>query len=104
MPGPGGIVVSHFVIDTSVAYPAAVADLETILYGTETSDARLPDPFELFDFFESHSILLIVDHGDGTWTATGPDDVITMLDPTTFQISWPSAVYVDDVSYTLTSL
>jgi hypothetical protein len=66
--------------------------------------ARLPDPQEIFDIFEANSILRVVDNGDGTFTVTGPDDAITMLDDTTFEIDWPSVVVIDSNTYEISSL
>lgn len=104
MKGPGNIVVSHLVIDTSVAYPAAVEAFEDILYGTDATAPRIPDPFEAFDIFEANAILRIIDHGDGTWTAVGPDEAITVNPDGTFEIDWPSAVYISADTYKLSSL
>jgi len=104
VPVQGVSRTAHLVIDTSVAYSWTVSALEDVLYGTDTTDPRLPTPGEIYDIFEENSILIITDNGDGTWTATGPDSVITMLDSTTFQISWPSAVYLDSDSYKIHSL
>lgn len=101
---PGAKRSSHLVVQTSIAYPWTVSALEDILYGTEGENPRLPTPQEVFDIFESNSILQIIDHGDGTWSAIGPDDVIQMLDIHTFQIDWPSAVFIDADSYTISSL
>lgn len=90
---------AHIVIDG--AWPEVFVALEDILYGTDTADPRLPLPQELIDLFYSHAALQIVDHGDGTWTATGPDNMISMLDLTTFQIDSPSAQMLDSVTYTI---
>jgi hypothetical protein len=95
---------SHVVIDTSVAHSATVSALEDILYGSAQNSARLPSPTEVMDIFEQYSILRVIDHGDGSFTVTGPSTAIQMLDSTSFQITWPSAVYIDEVSYTLSSL
>lgn len=101
---PNAARSSHLIIDTADAYSWTVDALEDILYGTDASPPRLPTPAEVFEIFEENSILRIIDHGDGTWTAIGPDSAIIMLDPTTFEITWPSAVYIDAVSYTISSL
>lgn len=101
---PGVARSSHLVIETDIAYSWTVSELEDVLYGTDSTDARMPSPDEVFSIFESNSILIITDNGDGTWTATGPDSVITMLDSTTFQISWPSAVYLTSDKYKIQSL
>lgn len=95
---------AHVVIDVPDAYSWTVTAIEDILYGTDAAAARLPLPEEVFEVFEENSILRIIDHGDGTWTAIGPDEVIQMLDATTFEITWPSAIYIDAVSYTISSL
>lgn len=101
---PGAKSSAHLVVDTSQAYSSTVDALYDILYGTEAFDASLPSPEIVLDLFEENSILQIIDHGDGTWTAKGPDSVIQMLDSTTFQIDWPSAVYIDAETYTIHSL
>ena len=95
---------AHLIVTTAIAYSWTVAALEDVLYGTEAEPPRLPTPQEVFDIFEANSILQIIDHGDGTWTAIGPDSAIIMLDATTFEITWPSAVYIDAESYTIHSL
>lgn len=48
--------------------------IETILYGSELADAYLPTMTEMFDLIANR--VTIVDHGDGSWTATGSDRVI----------------------------
>lgn len=100
----GDVSSAHLIIDTRIAYKWAVDALELILYGDEENDPRLPTAQEVVDLFENASILKITDNGDGTWTATGPDSIIQMLNAHTFQISWPSAVYIDDHTYEISSL
>lgn len=95
---------SHLVLDTRTMYPWAVAAVEDVLYGTDDIPARLPSPRELLDLFIDNALLKITDNGDGTWTADGPDSIISMLDPTTFQINWPSAVYLTETTYQVSSL
>lgn len=95
---------AHLIVDASDAYSTTVAALEEILYGSASANARLPTALDILEVFEENSILRIIDHGDGTWTAIGPDDVISMLDPDTFQIDWPSAEFIDADTYTIRSL
>lgn len=101
---PGMRPSAHLMIDTRVAYSWAVAEIEDILYGSADEVPRLPSLDDLAVVIENASILLIVDHGDGTWTASGPDSIIKMLDSTTFAITWPSANYIDADTYTIHSL
>ena len=101
---PGFRPTAHLVVETSIAYSWTVEALEDVLYGSADVPATLPSPQGVLDIFEENSILQIIDHGDGTWTAIGPDDVITMLDATTFQIDYPTAVYISPDTYTIHSL
>lgn len=104
IPVPGARRSSHLVIDTTKAYPSTVTNLENILYGSDVETSRLPLPEEVLNIFELNSIVRVIDNGDGTFSVTGPDDVIQMLDSTTFQIDWPSVVYIDEATYTISSL
>lgn len=94
---------SHLFINTWEAHPEAVALLEEILYGSDEATARMPAPSEIFDLFVDYALLVVTDHGDGTWTATGPDSAFEMLNATTFKITWPSAIYVDGNTYIIYS-
>lgn len=95
---------AHLVIDSSVAYPSTMAELEDLLYGSDAETPHLPTPEEIMAVFESNAILTVVDNGDGTWTATGPNEAITLLPNNLFTIDWPSAVWIDDTTYTISSL
>jgi hypothetical protein len=94
---------SHFVIDSRHTDPIVLGIIEDILYGNESETARLPTFDELLEAFDTISNLVITDNGDGTWTATAPFDVIQMLDETTFQITSPMAIFIDEDSYTISS-
>lgn len=95
---------AHLVIDSANAYSWTIDALEAVIYGSEDDEPRLPSPEEVLEIFDLNSILKITDHGDGTWTAEGPDEVVSMLDATTFQIDWPSVVYIDTDTYVVQSL
>jgi hypothetical protein len=101
---PEGGSSAHLIVDRTIAYPSTIAVLEDILYGSDTSDPHLPTPIEIFEIFEENSILRVIDNGDGTFTVTGPDEVIQMLDPITFEITYPTATYLDADTYTIHSL
>lgn len=78
---------AYIIADSRDLLPVDLAQLETILYGDSTSDPYLPPIDQLFEILESTYEILITDYGDGTWSATGSDEFITMLDDTTFQIT-----------------
>ena len=92
------------IINSTIAYPGVLSVIENTLYGSADTSARLPEPQEIFDLFEDGAILKITDHGDGTWTAEGPDSAIQMLSATEFEITWPSAVYLSSDTYRISSL
>jgi hypothetical protein len=104
IPIPDVAMSAHLIVDADVAYPETVQALEDILYGTDSMSAHFPSPVEVLKIFEEHSILRVIDHGDGTFTITGPDEAIQMLSGTTWQITWPSAIYIDAVTYSISSL
>ena len=103
-PMPGYKRTAHVIIDSRYTNPLTMSDIENILYGTDIAPARIPTLDELIVIFDTDATLVITDNGDGTWTANGPDDIIQMLDATSFQITSASAVFIDADSYTISSL
>ena len=92
---------AHYVIDSTVAYPETLAEIESMLYGSEVENSSLPDIDTIVEIFESEVDLRITDNGDGTWTAEG--DSVTMLDATTFQIDSPSVIFLTSDTYRVSS-
>ena len=101
---PGRRPSAHLIVDSETAIPQALQDLEDVLYGSNDAEARLPLPAEIFDMFEAYAILRITDNQDGTWTANGPDDVVTVLDSKKFQVAYDSVTYQTPDSYSVHSL
>lgn len=95
VPIPGMRPVSHVVVNVRESKPEVIDILETWLYGTDDLDPRLPDPEELAELFETHTTLRIRHNGDGTYTASGPDDVVILGDDGTFQINAPTAYLLE---------
>lgn len=95
---------SHLIIDATKAYPNVLISLEDRLYGNEEQFPTLPSPDEVISLFDASAILIIINNGDGTFTASGPDNVVSFIDSTSFQISSESAIYMDAVTYTVYSL
>jgi hypothetical protein len=73
--------------------------LEEILYGTDATTPYLPSLTELTDLLDNP--VVIVDNGDGTWTATGSDRAVDYLNDTTVQILGVKVTTIDDDTYTL---
>lgn len=95
---------AHLIIDSREMGALLLKDVENTLYGNEFDDARLPPLSSLTSFINNWVIIRITDNGDGTWTATGPDELITMLDATTFQIIQANARYLDADTYMISDL
>ena len=94
----------HVSIDSLTTDPGILEFIERMLYGTDVSDARLPTISELADLFGYFGALIIIDHGDGTWSAIDEAETyITMLDETTFEIDEVDAVYLDADTYNISS-
>lgn len=94
---------AHLIVDAAAATPAAIANLESVLYGADTHSARLPLPEEVIAIFDADPSLKIIDNGDGTFTVDGPDELVYALDLTEFSVSNPTVVYVNSESYTMRS-
>lgn len=95
---------AHFVIDSTLAPAGILTDLENILYGTDDDDPRLPSQTEILSLFEVYATVQVTDNGDGTFTITGPDDVVHMVSDTEWTITWGSVVMTGADTYTVSSL
>jgi hypothetical protein len=94
---------AHLIFDSRYANPGAMDRLEELLYGTVSVDALLLSAADLFTELTAYSVITILDNGDGTWTAIGPSDHISMPTGTTFQILNANARFIDANRYTISS-
>jgi hypothetical protein len=94
----------HISIDSRTTPPEILQIVEAKLYGTITSAPSLPPISEIGEYFGYRGALLIVDHGDGSWSAVDESDTyINMLDDTTFQIDGADTTYLDPETYEVSS-
>jgi len=94
---------AHVIVDSRYLSEVRMDRLEEILYGTETSEPWLPDLATLYEMLNYAYLVTIVDNGNGTWTAMGPSELITMLDATTFEIESDGVTIIDPDTYTIES-
>lgn len=98
---------SHIILDSRRLDQYLLADIETILYGDPNDELRIPQMPTLRGFISyvrKWDRLIIIDNGDGTWTASvNTEGILTMLDETTFEITSDTATYLDADTYTITS-
>lgn len=94
----------HISIDSTKTDPDTLQTIENILYGTAVTNPRLPSIDELTDLFASIGTLVIVDNGDGTWTAIDVGgEYIEMLNDTTFEIHGADAEFLDVSTYEIST-
>jgi hypothetical protein len=96
--------VPHVVVDSTETQVSLLSALEDIIYGSESTAPRLPAPAELITLFSGWPEMLVVDNGDGTFTVDGPDDVVSVLNSTTFQITSDAATNNGNGTYSVSSL
>lgn len=94
---------AHLVIDSTKCDPYLLESVEELLYGTGSAQPTLPSPQQIISLFENWVTVQVVDHGDGTWTASGPDPVVRFTSDTEFIISWHTANPIDAISYTVST-
>ncbi len=100
---PGARPSSRLVVDTGSTSPELVDIVEGWLYGTDTTESRLPEPEEFVDLFEAATTLRIRQNGDGTWSATGPDDVVVIHEDGSFTIHAPTLQFLDGSTFVVDS-
>lgn len=101
---PGLRPSSHLIFDTRQMGARLIEDVENTLYGSPVIGPRQPPLAFFVNYIHDWVIMRITDNTDGTWTATGPDEMIAMLDATTFQILQANAVYLDADTYRIGDL
>jgi len=94
----------HISIDSRTTPPQILDLLESVLYGTDTISPSLPPITEIGEIFGYLGALIIINYGDGTWSAIDESDTyISMIDGTTFQIVGADATFLDADTYTISS-
>ena len=100
---PGYRPVYHMVVDSTKSTPQLMATVESILYGSPTTAARIPTPAELMTLFTGWPTLFVTTNSDGSFTITGPDDVVKIIDPSTYQVISSTATDNGNGSFTVGS-
>lgn len=90
---------SHVIVDSRYTNPYLLAPIEEMLYGSDAKDALLPTLSDLVYYVDQWDLIEITDNHDGTWGAVGPDEMVVLLDDTTFQISNIDVEWLDTNTY-----
>lgn len=103
-PIPNASPSAHLIVDSRFAYFETLDELESALFGTEQSDPRFLSLGEVLDIFENYAIVKVTDNGDGSFIVEGPDSAVYMTGSDEFEVDWPSAVWLSEDTYRLSSL
>ena len=98
----GFLPLNHFLINLSMD-EELTQNLLDRLFGTVATDPYLPTPQELVSLFETKASLIIRHNGDGTWTAIGPDSMLSSTNGE-MQITAPSAYNISSNYFLVSSI
>lgn len=103
---PNARPTAHVILDTRKLDDLTVASLESLLYGDDEQTPTLPTVEQLIEILDFTDEVTVVYNGDGTWTATGSNENIQMLDNhnTFFRITSVDATYLSPEVYEFASL
>jgi len=98
---------AHIIIDSTDIDPELLTLLENLLYGTEDTEAELIPMSELLIYLLSWFSVVVVDNGDGTWTAYSSlpegENPITFPAAGEFAISEVFGEFLDAQTYEISS-
>lgn len=94
---------AHAIIDSRSLREDILEWVEGVLYGTDTTPPNLPPLQELVNLLLTYARFVVIDNGDGSWTASGPDEHFNMISATEFELLNVPAVYLNTVTYELSS-
>jgi hypothetical protein len=93
----------HVSIDSTKIHPFALGQIEEVLYGSNDLNPSLPSLEDLIVLLAGPDFIIIIDNEDGTWTAMGPDELITMITATEFEITEANAEYINPYTYNIST-
>lgn len=94
---------AHAVIDSRYSPPDWLTMVEETLYGTDTTPSTIPTLEDLINSALYFDKMVIIDNGDGTWTAIGPDDRINMISSIEFELLEMNSVVLTTDSFLVSS-
>ena len=92
---------AHLIVDLNSSLDRAIELLVDTLYGTDVKDPSLPNPYDIFRIFDSAVKFQVIDHEDGSWTAVGTDEAVSVDSQGFATISWPTVdLFGDEIRMT----
>jgi hypothetical protein len=81
-----------------------LADIEAILYGDTDTTPSQPSIDELASFLKRWARFIVIDYGNGTWSATSTTPgQINMIQPNVFEIVDAPGEFIDADTYNIRS-
>lgn len=93
---------SHLEVTTLTSTPEQIAALEATLYGTPTTNPRMPSPNEVLGMMGENAKLTVVLHGDGTFTVIGEEGFIHRINSEVYQLASSQISVPSNGHYTIT--
>lgn len=100
---PGFAPTGHVIVNSLTTEPSVLEFVESLLYGDETRNAALPSLPDLLAYLSSAATILIIDNGDGTWTAMGNDSYVYYVGDDEFEIDGATVTVYDDETYDIST-
>lgn len=85
----------HLVIE-SPRDPSVLSEIEDILYGTDVTEPRMPDPAEVIELYESVTMMRVTYLGSGRYEVSGPDDMVQLNGDGSFTLNAPTVYQKGD--------
>jgi hypothetical protein len=93
---------AHVVIDPTKTQPDVIVEIEKLLYGDSDTNPSLTTLQDFLTQVEAVTTIIITDNGDGTWSATGPDEYFSVPAPDEFEIDDVNETDIDADTYSVT--
>lgn len=77
---------AHIVIDTRHMDQGKIDALEELLYGSDETLARMPEPQLVFDILNYGDMIIVTDNGDGTFDVEGSYENVYMVGDGEFRV------------------
>lgn len=93
---PGMTRSAHITIDSTKISKAGLAEIERILYGSETTSAVLPTPTQIVDALTNADEFTVTDLGGGMFSISGSIENVLEASPGVYEIIHDTAVIILD--------
>lgn len=103
VPIPDLAYSSHLVVDSTEAPTSSLAELEDILYGSDSTTPRLPTPDEVAALFMSEIPFVVTDLTGGLFEISGSDIAVADLGGGLFEISGDTVITIDESTSEISS-